>query len=127
MDFAATKQYYAQRSRDDTCSCDYCQNYIDEIKAAYPKFADFLASLGADAEIPFEVLLPIEADDEYFDYDGVQYLICGTRDGFEDTEIDGISVCYTDSHPSAAYQAAYFVIEAGTFHLKRRNDRYPFR
>lgn len=127
MDFAATKQYYAQRNRADTCGCDYCQNYIDEIKATYPAFADDLASLGADVEIPFEVLLPTETDDGHFDYYGVQYLICGTRDGFTETESNGISVRYTDSHPSAAYQGTYFVIEAGPFHLKRRNDRYQFR
>lgn len=68
MDIEATKAYYAGMSRSSICSCDYCQNLVDEIKSAYPEVAEYLLGLGVDIEHPFEVFLPIENDDGYMDY-----------------------------------------------------------
>ena len=41
MDIEKTKVYYAQISERDLCGCDYCQNYIRQIRAAYPKAAEY--------------------------------------------------------------------------------------
>jgi hypothetical protein len=126
MDTEATKNYYSALGRDHVCSCDYCQNLIDEIKGAYPKVAEYLAGIGVDIERPFEVFLPIEYDDGHMDYYAVQYLVAGDPDGFEDTVIDDISIGITDQHPEAKYKGKHFIIEAGTFHIKCRYDKYKF-
>ena len=126
MDIEKTKAYYAGCTREWVCTCDYCQNFVDEIKASYPKVAEYLASLGVNIEIPFEVFLPIELDNGYMDYYGVQYLIAGNSDGFQETQIDDISIYTTTSHPDATYKGEYFIIEAGIFHIKRRCDKYQF-
>lgn len=34
----AAKSCYAQTERSDLCNCAYCQNYIDNIRDAPPKF-----------------------------------------------------------------------------------------
>ena len=126
MDLEATKAYYAGMGRESVCSCDYCQNLVDEIKVAYPKVAEFLSELGVNIERPFEVFLPIENDDGYMDYYAVQYLAVGEPDGFEETKIGDISVYITEVHPAATYKGKYFIIEAGTFHIKCRYDKYKF-
>ena len=92
MDIEKTKQYYSQWKRADTCSCDYCRNYIDEIKSSYPAAAEYLSALGVDIEIPFEVLLPSEPVNGYMKYYEVQYLIVGNSDGFKETQIGDVDV-----------------------------------
>ena len=127
MDTEKTRLYYENKTRDNVCQCDYCQNFIDEVKGVYPEIAEYLSSLGVDIEIPFEVFLPIETEDDYMDYYGVQYLIAGNNEGFQGTEIGDISVRIAACHPDAAYKGEYFVIELGTFHIKCRFDKYKFK
>lgn len=126
MNIKKTKEYYSMLKRDNICSCDYCQNLIDEIKQSYPEVAEYLLTLGINIERPFEVFLPIETDDGYMDYYSVQYLIPGDISGFEETKIGCISINITELHPDATYNGTYFVIEAGTFHIKCRYDKYSF-
>ena len=125
MDIEKTKEYYSNLKREDTCDCDYCQNYIDEIKLAYPDVSEYLSTLGVDIERPFEVLFPLDPVNGYMDYYGVEYLIAGDSGGFEETQIGDITICKTDAHPAAVYEGEYFVIIAGTFHIKC-NDKYNF-
>ncbi|SEM61648.1 hypothetical protein SAMN04487770_1534 [Butyrivibrio sp. ob235] len=42
MDIAKTKEYYSEYGREDVCTCAYCHNLVDEIKAAYPELTEFL-------------------------------------------------------------------------------------
>ena len=56
LDIEGTKSYYEQISNRDLCDCAYCQNYVREIKATYPKVAEYLFSLGIDIEKPFETI-----------------------------------------------------------------------
>ncbi|MCM1221726.1 MAG: hypothetical protein NC548_45370 [Lachnospiraceae bacterium] len=126
MDIEKTKQYYSRCTRADACSCDYCQNYIDEIKASYPAVSKYLMTLGVDIEIPFEVLLPLETVNGYMEYYEVQYLIVGNIDGFEETQIDDVAIYSTTSHPAATYKGEYFILAAGPFHIKYRTDKYNF-
>lgn len=126
MDIEQTKAYYAALERADICSCAYCQNLIDEISAAYPDVAAFLASLGADIARPFEVLLPSDPADGFMDYPAVQYLICGDSAGFQETKIGEVTIGISDCHPPASYHGAHFIIEAGPFHIPCRDDKYRF-
>ena len=126
MDIPKTREYYSKITRENICSCVYCQNFIDEVKNAYPEAAAFLSALGADIEKPFEVFLPLDPTDGYMDYFGVQYLICGSSEGFEDTKAGDISFFVTPAHPSAAYKGEYFVIQSQSFHIKCRYDKYNF-
>lgn len=126
MDIEKTRAYYAGIKREDICGCPYCQNLIDEIKQSYPDVAEYLLSLGVDIERPFEVLLPSDPENGYMDYYGVQYLITGEPGDFEDTQIGDISIYLTEHHPCATYKGEYYVIEAGTFHIKCRYDKYSF-
>lgn len=128
MDTEATKAYYAGKKRADICSCDYCRNFMDEVKSAYPEAAEYLSSIGVDIALPYEVLLPIENDDGTMDYYAVDYFICGEPDGFEETKIGDISVQITEAYPRPDnYEGSYFVITLGTFRIRRRTDKYAFR
>ena len=124
--YKKTKEYYANYRREGTCSCVYCQNYIDEVKAAYPVVAEYLATLGVNIERPFEAMLPYEVEDEKWEYAGVQYLIVGNADGFEETKIGDVEIFVTTSHPSATYEGEYFVIEISPIRVKCRRDKYQF-
>lgn len=126
MDLEKTKIYYDEYSGDDACDCDYCQNYIDEIKNTYPELSDYLNSIGVDIEKPFEAMLPYKIDDETFEYPGVQYLICGNSEGFEGNKIENVDVFVTTSHPGATYKGEYFIIECYPIRLKIRSDKYSF-
>ena len=50
MDIRRTESYDEQIGNRDVCNCAYCQNDVQEIKAAYPDIADYLFSLGIDIE-----------------------------------------------------------------------------
>lgn len=126
MDIEKTEEYYADKTRESVCSCPYCQNLVDEIRQAYPEFAEYLSAFGVNIEVPFEVMLPLDPVDGCMDYLGVQYLICGDSSGFENTKIGDIDVSVTDHHPDAKYKGEYFIIEAGTFHIRCRYDKYSF-
>ena len=127
MDIKKTKEYYAEMKREDICDCIYCQNLIDEIKQSYPDVAEYLLSLGVNIERPFEVLLPIEDHENgYMDYPIVQYLIVGNPSDFKKTKIGSIEIGISDCHPTATYEGEHFIIDAGTFHIKCRYDKYDF-
>ena len=80
----------------------------------------------SSSSFDFEVFLPSDPIDGYMDYWGVQYLIVGDCSDFQDTKVGDISIFVTEHHPTATYEGEYFVIEAGTFHIKCRYDRYNF-
>ena len=124
MDIEKTKQYYSEFTREDCCLCDYCQNYIDEIKAAYPKVAEYLMTLGVDIEIPFELMLPVQYVNEYLKYDIAMYLVAGNTDGFEQTIIGDVDIDIETSHPTATYKGEHFIISAGPFLIKANTDKY---
>ena len=127
MDIEATRSYYAGITREDICKCDYCRNFMDEVKAAYPAAAEYLSLIGVDIGLPYEVMLPIENDDGTMDYYSVDYFVCGEPDGFEDTKIGDITVQTTEAYPRPDnYEGSYFVITLGTFRIKRRTDKYGF-
>lgn len=126
MDIGKTKQYYSKIKREELCSCIYCQNYIDEISSSYPEVSEYLMTLGVDIEKPFEVLLPLDPVDGYMKYILVQYLIVGTRDGFDETRIGNVDISFAEFHPDATYKGEHFIIDAGPFQIECRTDKYNF-
>lgn len=117
MNIEKTRQYYAGLTDENICDCAYCQNYVHEIKAAYPDLSEYLASLGVDIEKPFETM-PVEPENGKMFYCGVQYIVLGTAEHFKDTLIDGVRVFVTDSHPMTNIKDDHFVIEVAPIYLK---------
>ena len=122
MNIEKTRQYYDQLADADICSCMYCQNYIKEIKKAYPELAVYLHRLGVDIEKPFETI-PVEPVNGMMFYSGVQYVVLGTADCFEETSIGSVRVFVADSHPITDITEDHFVIEAAPIYLKWTIDR----
>ena len=118
LDIERTKSYYEQIGKRDLCNCAYCQNYSSEVKATYPKVAEYLSSLGIDIEKPFETM-PLEPDEMgYIEYISVEYIVYGEPDDFVKTVIDSVTVDVTDTHPSTQINEAHFVIEIYPVRLK---------
>ncbi len=118
MDIKKTKDFYDTLPPDYVCQCDYCQNYIKEIKRSYPLVANYLQSIGVDIEKPFEAI-PLEPDKKgYIDYPGVQYVVLGSRDDFKRTTISDVEIDITESHPSTNIKDEHFVIELSSIYLR---------
>ncbi len=56
---------------------------------------------------------------------GEQYVLLGTADGFTDTEIGGVGVWVTDSHPQTEIAAPHFAIVLGPVRLPRQGEAEP--
>lgn len=120
MNADRAKAYYEQIGTGDLCSCDYCKNYIGEIRAAYPEVSSYLDRMGVDIAKPFETM-PLEPDEAgYIDYPAAQYIVYGEADEFVETTIGSVTVCIAQCHPSTGIEEAHFVIELSPIRLKWR-------
>lgn len=117
MNAEKTRQYYASLTEADICDCAYCQNYIREIRAAYPELAAYLDQLGVDIEKPFETIPVAPVNDMMF-YSGVQYVVLGAADHFEETDVGSVRVSIAGSHPMTDIKENHYVIEAAPIYLK---------
>lgn len=118
MHIEKTKAFYQQLESGELCDCVYCQNYIREIKSAYPEAAEFLSQLGVNIEKPFEVMLPESDEADTVVYPCVQYIIYGTPDDFTETTIGSVHIGIAGPHPSTAIKEEHFVIEIAPIRLK---------
>lgn len=110
LDIERTKKYYARLTEDDLCQCEYCRTYVREIGAAMPRLKAYLDQLGVDIEKPFEVL-PLDETADSMEYLGVQYVVIGSADDFEETAVEDMDVFVTGSHPMTDIAEEHFVIE----------------
>lgn len=110
MDVQKTKAFYEGTGIGDLCQCAYCRNYVQQIGSVYPEVAEFLETLGADIEKPFETS-PLEPENGYLDYISAQYIIMGSREGFQNGMINEVSIRIADSHPATGIPEEHFVIE----------------
>ncbi|MBQ6334132.1 MAG: hypothetical protein IJI46_03555 [Erysipelotrichaceae bacterium] len=117
MDIEKTKKYYEQLSDEEVCDCTYCQNYVKQIKATYPKLAAYLDEMGVNIEKPFEAI-PIAEAEGVMLYSGVQYVVMGKAEDFKDTSIENSEIFITDSHPMTGISEDHFVIEIAPIELK---------
>ena len=110
MNIEQTRRHYQSISEEDLCRCAFCRTYTAKIKAALPRMAAYLDSMGVDIEKPLEVL-PLDETEEEMEYMGAQYLVLGAPEGFPEITVEKIPVFITDSHPSTKIPEKHFVIE----------------
>ena len=116
MNIERTREYYRHLTNDDLCQCDYCKNYVKEIKAAYPEVAKYLDSIGIDIEKPFETM-PIEIED-MIEYTAVQYIVMGNREGFQQHRIGDVEIDIANNHPFSNISDEHFILEIFPVFLK---------
>ena len=117
MNIEKTRQYYARLTEEDICSCAYCRNYIRKIRSSYTDLAAYLDKMGADIEKPFEAI-PVGPVDGMMFYSGVQYVLMGVSDDFQETLLGDVRIFLTDSHPMTEVKEDHFVIEISPIYLK---------
>lgn len=118
MDAEKTREYYEKIGETELCECAYCQNYAKEVKAAYPKVAEVLGSMGVDIEKPFETM-PLEPDEKgYIDYVAAQYVVFGRAEDFKETSVDSVKIDVAEAHPATKINEEHFVIEISPIRLK---------
>ena len=97
-------------------------NYMKGVRAAYPRWAAWLQSLGVDIEKPLEAM-PLEPEPNgMIEYCGVQYVILGDQEDFSCPPDPGMHAEITDSHPWTQLSEPHFVIEIGPIRLKWAMD-----
>ena len=117
MNIYKTKEFYKGFCADDTCQCTYCQNYIKQIKLAYPEVADYLQTIGVNIERPYEIF-SLEPESGYLDYIAALYIVMGTKEDFRDKFINGVSISIEESHPAMTIIEEHFVISICPIKLK---------
>ena len=118
MDVQRTSDYYAHLTDDDLCQCATCRNYMMRIKAAYPRVAEYLKTMGIDIEKPFEAMPLPPCPDGTIEYMGVQYIVIGTDEGFAETAVSGVNIVMAESYPYTDIEEEHFVIELAPITLK---------
>ena len=109
-DVKATQKYYEQIDDTQLCDCTECQNYRAKISGAYPDVSQYLKSLGADIEKPFDSSSYDRDSNEIISYFG-QYIIFGTcSEGFSH-HIGDIKTRLATSHPGTGIEKEHFVLE----------------
>ncbi len=117
MDIAKTRELYKKTMPDDICQCDYCKNYVRQIKSTYPKMTEFLNTIGVDIEKPLETS-PLEPEDGYLDYVEVHYIVMGNTAKFRKRKIDGVWVKIGNHYPCTGVTEEHFVISISPIRLK---------
>ena len=111
VDASRTKAYYDAITVSSLCDCAYCRSYRYQVKAAFPKVAEYLASLGVDIEKPFETS-PLEPDEAgMLVFCGCQYIVLGNCRAEYHRRIDGVEVRVAVSYPQTGLEQEHFVLE----------------
>lgn len=87
MDIEKTKACYKDLDSKEICQCEYCRNFASEIKNKYKDFAWYFEKMGVDIEKPFETM-PLEEIDGYIEYAAAQYIVMGSKEGFNEIELE---------------------------------------
>lgn len=118
VNVAETREYYRSVTDSMLCDCSYCQSYRRQIKATFPKAAEYLDSLGVDMEKPFETS-PLEVDEKgMLEYCGCQYVVFGHCRGEYHHRIDNVEFRLAVSYPSTGIEREHFVLELFPIRLK---------
>ncbi len=118
VDVKKTEKYYDSITSNSLCDCNYCKNYYQQIKSAYPLMEDYLASMGADIEKPFDVS-PLEPDvNGVLEYCACQYIVFGSCETAYSHKVGDVEICIAASHPSTGIEDEHFVLEFSPIRLK---------
>lgn len=121
-DIARNKQYYISE-KAEPCDCAYCKNYCGKIRAAYPRIAGYLDSIGVDIEKPLELIFSEDDLNRTVCYYGCQYVVFGTCDDKFHIAIDGISfIKNIDCHPNTDIEEEHFVLDFGEIILDMEEE-----
>jgi hypothetical protein len=112
-----TRTYYKSLTPEDLCDCNYCKNYVQQIRAAYPEVADYLASLGVEIEKPLETS-PFEPDENGILMYSPDYVVFGTCPDTYRHQIGEVELSFSSSHPDTGIKEDHFVLTLGPIHLK---------
>ena len=116
-DIMKNKEYYSSE-RSEPCDCVYCKNYCRKIRAAYPRIAAYLDSMGVDIGRPLELIFFEDEINRTVCYYGCQYVVYGTCEDSFSIVIDGISfIKNIDCHPSTDIHEDHFVLDFGEITL----------
>lgn len=110
IDVQKTRQYYQFLKKEDFCSCDYCMNFYQKAKSAFPETAKWLDSHGIDIEKPFETL-PIEVDRNHVEYISAQYIAFGACEESFQLDFGESRISFAHSHPDTRIEEQHFVLE----------------
>ncbi len=110
---------YYRSDKIKQCGCDFCKNYIKNIKTTYPSIDKYLSELGVDIQKPFE-LSYIELDKDTVEYLACQYVVFGQcKDDFSCT-IEDVKFCKSTIHPDTNITEEHFVLEFGSIIMKNK-------
>lgn len=113
-----TKEYYDSMTEASMCDCNYCRSYRLQIKAAYPKVAEYLSTLGIDIEKPFETS-PLEPDENgVLEYCCCQYIVFGRCKSEYHHRVGDVEIRIAASYPCTGIEQEHFVIELFPIKLK---------
>ena len=118
VDRFKTKEYYDSMTEASMCDCNYCCSYRLQIKAAYPKVAEYLSTLGIDIEKPFETS-PLEPDENgVLEYCCCQYIVFGRCKSEYHHRVGDVEIRIAASYPCTGIEQEHFVIELFPIKLK---------
>ena len=118
MNIERTKKYYEEDANAEACDCEYCKNYREKIKEAYPQLAEHLQSYGVDIEMPFETM-PLDPDEENkIEYVAAQYVVFGDPKKFQNTTVSDVEIRLAESHPTTNIEEEHFIIELMSINLE---------
>ena len=118
MDIEKTRKYYESLKDEDVCDCEWCQNFIFQIKEAYPKVTKYLDGMGVDIEKPYESWSLDPDENGNVLYPDVMYEVMGSSEGFVPTKIGDVDIHLAKSYPYSDLKEEHFVIELSSFLLK---------
>ena len=118
VDIPKNNAYYQSITEASMCDCSYCRSYRLQIKAAYPKVAEYLASLGIDIEKPFETSPLAPDENRMLEYCGCQYIVFGRCESEYHHRIGGVEFRVASSYPSTGIEQEHFVMELFPVQLK---------
>lgn len=113
-----TKLYYKSEADKNLCDCEYCKNYYQNIKKAYPKIDEYLKNIGVDIEKPFETS-PVDPEDGFIEYYMCQYIVFGSCPNDYRHIIDDIEIRIATSYPDTNIKEEYFVLEIDCLKLNK--------
>lgn len=121
VDIKKTKHYYD--NYDDVCDCNACKYYTENVAEKFPNLKDFLESIGADINKPFDTSWI--NDDNHIIYLSVQYVIFGNWGEEDKINFDEFVITKSDNHPNTNIKGDHFVLHIERFVFEFNDGKEP--
>ncbi len=120
MDLEKTRAFYSRISSGDVCGCAYCQNYVRRDQGGLSRSGGLPVPPGRGRGKAPGDHAPEPDETGQLEYAGPQYIVCGTPEGFTETQIGSVRIEIAASHPATGVEEPNFVIELYPIRLKWR-------